>query len=67
MNCRGAFRCLPACTACGAAAMRIALGSRPWGRESEQLQEPTRECVREFLRGLRARAEAVKGSANSGR
>ena len=56
---RGSFKCAPTvCKACGDAALRISMHTTKWGKESEGLPEPTRECVREFLRGLRARQVA---------
>lgn len=59
---KGAFRCLIICDECALAADRLVMRSTQWGRDSETLPEPVRECVREYLRGLRARAAAAEAA-----
>lgn len=58
----GQFKCAPlVCEACGRA-LDEALKSARWGQATEGLPEPVRECVREYLRGLRVRAAAAESA-----
>ena len=57
---RGSFQCAPSvCKECGDVAERLMLKSTKWGNDTEQLEPRVKECVREFLRGVRARQFAA--------
>lgn len=57
----GAFSCCPVvCELCGNAAELIQRASvTSWGDRIDQLAEPARACVREYLRGIYQRGQVI--------
>ena len=53
------FHCCPiVCPPCGNAAEQIQrIPGASWGDRIDQLAEPVRECVRDYLRGIWMRAQ----------
>lgn len=56
-NPKGQFRCAPTpCQACALAGIEIQQkGIETWEEELQRLPEPVRNCVAEYLRGIRVR------------
>ena len=57
----GTFSCCPVvCQPCGTAAEQIQRAPvTSWGDRIDQLAEPVRECVRDYLRGIWMRAQVI--------
>lgn len=56
------FHCRPiVCPPCGNAAEQIQRTTPPasWGDRIDQLADPARECVRDYLRGIWMRAQVI--------
>ena len=55
------FHCCPiVCQPCGDAAEQIQRAApTSWGDRIDQLADPVRECVREYLRGIWMRAQVI--------
>lgn len=56
------FRCCPiVCPPCGDAAEQIQrMPAASWGDRIDQLADPARECVRDYLRGIWQRGQVAE-------